>query len=107
MDPNDQEITLILVGETNIQGRDDPVAAFEHVLPQLRSADILFGHLEAPLTPTSQDPTCPDIPHKGGWRHSGPDAVNAFSGAGFDAVSLASNVMYGPRAAPDTCTGRQ
>ena len=46
MNPDKNDLlTLILVGETNIQGRDDPVTAFEHVLPLLKSADVLFGHL--------------------------------------------------------------
>ena len=73
MSPNQNDaITLILVGETNVQGRADPASAFAHVLPLLRSGDVLFGHLEAPLTPPSQDPSRPDIPHKPGWRHSGP-----------------------------------
>jgi poly-gamma-glutamate synthesis protein (capsule biosynthesis protein) len=102
MDGNDKDITLILVGETNVQGRQRPAEAFRHVLPVLKSADVLFGHLEAPLTMPSDDPTLPDIPHKKGWRHSGPDTVKALSAAGFAAVSLASNVMYGRRAAVDT-----
>ncbi|OIO88280.1 MAG: hypothetical protein AUK03_16525 [Anaerolineae bacterium CG2_30_64_16] len=103
MSTNDKrDLTLILVGETNIQGREDPAEAFKHVLPILKSADVLFGHLEAPLTPPSEDPTCPDIPHKEEWRHSGPHTVKAFSEAGYAAVSLASNVMYGRRAILDT-----
>ena len=96
------DVDLILVGETNIQGRRTPAKAFKNVLSILRSADILFGHMEAPLTAPSQDPALPDIPHKTGWRHSDPITVQAFIEAGFDAVSLASNVMYGPRAALDT-----
>lgn len=101
--PNESdEITLILVGETNIQGRDNPAAAFGHVMPILKSADVLFGHLEGPLTVPSSDPALPDIPHKEGWRHSDPRMVAAFSAAGFAAVGLASNVMYGPRAVLDT-----
>lgn len=96
------DITLLLVGETNVQGREEPQEAFQHVLPLLDSADVLFGHLEAPLTPPSQDPTRPDIPHKNRWRHSDPHTVKAFTRTGFDAVSLASNVMYGRHAVLDT-----
>lgn len=98
----DDALCLILVGETNIQERENPVDAFRYVLPMLKSADVLFGHLEAPLTQPSQDPALPDIPHKDGWRHSSSDMVEAFSAAGFAAVSLASNVMYGRQAIWDT-----
>lgn len=90
--------TLILLGDTNVQERDDPASAFRHVLPTLDGADVVFGQLEGPLSPPSQNPLAPDIPHKERWRHSDPRMVEGLVAAGFDAVSCASNVTYGPKA---------
>ena len=95
-------VTLVLVGDTNLQNRSDPAAAFEHVLPRLKSADALFGHLEGPLTTPSSDPATPDIPHKNGWRHSHPSMVRGLQAAGFAAMCCASNVTYGRQAVLDT-----
>ena len=94
--------TLLLVGDTNLQNRDHPAEAFSRVLPTLRAADVLFGHLEGLLTPPSTDPTVPDIPYKSGWRHSDPAMVQGLTAAGFAAVSCASNVTYGPNAILDS-----
>ena len=93
------DTTLLLVGDTNIQLRDQPADAFAHVLPTLRDVDVLFGQLEGPLSPPSQDPAVPDIPHKERWRHSDPRMVEALVAAGFDAVACASNVCFPPKAA--------
>ena len=38
-----------LRGDTNVQNRDDPGEAFEHALPALETADVLFGNMEMPL----------------------------------------------------------
>ena len=92
---NDSDLGLILVGDTNIQYRENPGEAFSLVLPTLRGADVLFGQLEGPLSPPSQDPAAPDIPHKEGWTHSEPRMVEAIAAAGFDAVGCAGNVTYG------------
>ncbi len=94
----DGDASLLLVGDTNLQGRDRPADAFRHVLPALRAADLLFGQLEGPLAAPSADPAAPDIPHKAGWRHSDPAMVAGLVAAGFAAVSCASNVTYGARA---------
>lgn len=91
--------TLILVGDVNLQHRDNPADAFRHVLPTLRKADVLFGQLEGPLSPPSTDPFFPDIPHKERWSHSDPKMVEGFVAAGFAAMSCASNVTYPPKAA--------
>lgn len=91
-------VTLLLAGDTNLQDRRDPADAFRHVLPTLRAADALFGQLEGPLSPPSDDPAAPDIPHKAGWRHSDPAMVAGLTAAGFAAVGCASNVTYGARA---------
>lgn len=91
----DDDLSLILVGDTNIQYRVNPGDAFSLVLPTLKNADILFGQLEGPFSPPSKDPTNPDIPHKAGWTHSEPRMVEAIVTAGFAAVGCAGNVTYG------------
>ena len=50
------DVTLILVGDTNIQGREDPAGAFKYVYQTLNSGDVVFGQLEGPLSPPSDDP---------------------------------------------------
>lgn len=91
-------LTLMLVGDTNLQNRSDPAEAFKYVLPVLREADVLFGQLEGLLAPPSTDLLAPDIPHKIGWCHSDPGMVGGLVAAGFAGVSCASNVAYGTQA---------
>lgn len=101
-DGRGDEVTLMMVGDVNIQKRSDPAGAFAGVSETLRQADVLFGQLEGPLSAPSSDPSHPDIPHKAGWQHSDPEMVEGLVAAGFSAVSCASNVTYGERAALDT-----
>ena len=91
--------TLLILGDTNIQGRQDPDSAFVHVKDTLAAADLLFGHLEGPLAEPSEDPARPDIPHKPGWRHSGARMASALRKAGYMGVSCASNVSHPASAA--------
>ena len=58
-----ESITLLLMGDTNIQNRADPGNAYQYVLPTLQAADLRFTNLEGPLAGTSKDPRLPDIPH--------------------------------------------
>lgn len=96
------ELSVLLVGDTNIQGRDDPASAFRHVMSVLEDASLLFGHLEGPLASPSQDPQRLDIPHKPRWRHSEPRMAEGLQAAGFAAMSCASNVTYGHGVAEST-----
>lgn len=93
------EQTLLILGDTNIQNRDDPDSAFVHVRETLAACDLVFGHLEGPLAEPSIDAARPDIPHKAGWRHSGARIGPALKKAGYLAVSCASNVAHPARAA--------
>lgn len=88
-------LNLTIVGETNIQERDDPRDALRHVGDVLKEADVLVGHLEGMLHPPSADPQHPDAAYKIGWRHSDPITVDALKDAGFAAVNCASNVSCG------------
>ena len=99
VEPGAEEISLILVGDTNIQNREIPESAFTLVLETLNGADVVFGQMEGPLSPPSTDPENPDIPHKLLWRHSDPAMVQGYKAANFKAVACASNVCFPPRAA--------
>lgn len=92
------DITLILAGDTNLQFRENPAGAFQHVVPLFRRADVRFVNLEGPLAGPSEDPGAPDIPHKAGWRHSEPRMVTGLVAAGTNVVGCANNVTYPPSA---------
>lgn len=98
----DEPLVLMIAGDTNLQDRAEPAGAFARILPTLREADLLVGHLEGPLSAPSADPAQPDVPHKALWRHSEPRMVEGLRAANFAALSCASNVTYPPRAALDT-----
>ncbi len=87
------EVSILLMGDMNLQHRDDPADAFEHFMPTLKAADLRFCNLEGPFAGPS-DPLIHDIPHKKSWRHSDPEMVEGLVAAGFDAVGVANNVTY-------------
>ena len=88
------EVTSILfMGDTNIQLRDEPEEALRYVMPTLAAADLRILNLEGPFAGASTDPREPDIPHKN-WQHSEPDQVAALTAADIDAVGVANNVTY-------------
>ncbi|MFW6030329.1 MAG: CapA family protein, partial [Halanaerobiales bacterium] len=99
---NFNDFKFILLGETNVQEREDPVSAFAKVKTKLKQADLLFGHMEGLLYPPTINSDVNDLPFKEGWKHSEPGMVNAFIDAGFDVVSNASNVAYGSEAIEST-----
>lgn len=89
-----EEITsVLLMGDTNIQLRDNPEEAFKHVMPTLLAADYRILNLEGPFAGASTDPLDPDIPHKD-WQHSDPDQVAGLTAANIDVVGVANNVTY-------------
>lgn len=81
-------VTLVGVGDVR-PNRDDPPSMFRYCGDILRSADIAFGQLEAPLC---EKGTPMFVPHAGPqWRS--PKNITAYTeqGAGFDVMSFASN----------------
>jgi poly-gamma-glutamate capsule biosynthesis protein CapA/YwtB (metallophosphatase superfamily) len=88
---------LMLCGDVNIQGRDDPREALALVRPALAEADVLFGDLEMALY--RPDAT---IDEKPGWTQSDPGTVAALVDAGFAAVGCANNVVHGAEAIAST-----
>ncbi len=91
---NQDEVNILLMGDMNIQNRQDPASGFQHLLPTLKEADIRFCNLEGPFAGTSPDPKIGDIPHKSSWKHSNPEMVKGLVAAGFDVVGVANNVTF-------------
>ena len=87
------EVTVLLMGDTNLQGRQDPAEAYRHVRDTLLAADLRFANLECALAGSSTDPLIDDIPHKT-WIHSEPDQVAALESVRMNAVGVANNVNY-------------
>ena len=87
------EISILLMGDTNLQGRDDPPGAYRHVRNTLLAADIRFANLEVALAGHSKDSLIDDIPHKR-WIHSEPDQVSALTSVNMSGVGVANNVNY-------------
>jgi hypothetical protein len=90
----DKSSTLLLLGDFNVQKRDDPADALVHVRDTLNSADLVYANLEGLLV-KSEGPD-KDIPGKSGWQHPGPEAVQALKAGNIQAVGVANNVAYGP-----------
>ncbi len=85
--------SIILLGDTNIQYRENPADAFQYIMPTLDDADFRILNLEGPFARGTDDSTQTDIPHKD-WRYSNPDQVAALTAASIDVVGVANNVTY-------------
>ncbi len=77
---------------------------FCQVSPVLRSADLVFGNLECPLSTRGQ-PFDPQQPG-GKYFRAPPGAVQGLRSAGFNVLNLANNHIldFGPEAMTDTVT---
>jgi poly-gamma-glutamate capsule biosynthesis protein CapA/YwtB (metallophosphatase superfamily) len=91
---DEKSVTLLLLGDFNVQKRDDPTTALVHVRETLNGADLVYANLEGLLV-KSEGPD-KDIPGKSGWQHLGPEAVLALKAGNIQAVGVANNVAYGP-----------
>jgi poly-gamma-glutamate synthesis protein (capsule biosynthesis protein) len=87
-------ISVILMGDMNIQDREDPAEGFQYILPTLQAADLRFANLEGAFAGTDRSNTWGDVAHKFAWRHSEPEMVEGLVAAGFDVVGVANNVTY-------------
>ena len=85
-------VTMLIIGDIDIQRRADPTTAFAHVGDTLKSADIVYANLEGMLV-KPQGPDI-DIPDKRGWRHPGPEGVLALKAWNVNPVGVANNVAY-------------
>lgn len=93
LEQDPEVVSVLLMGDNNIQLRDNPKEAFKYVLPTLNDADFRLLNLEGAFAGSSRDPMVKDISHKN-WRHAEPDQVAALTAAGIDAVGVANNVTY-------------
>ena len=89
---NDKAVSLLIVGDIDIQRRADPTTAFAHLRDTMNAADVVYANLEGVLV-KPQGPEI-DIPDKRGWRHPGPDGVIALKSANVKVVGVANNVAY-------------
>jgi poly-gamma-glutamate capsule biosynthesis protein CapA/YwtB (metallophosphatase superfamily) len=85
-------MTMLIIGDIDIQRRADPATAFAHIGETLKSADIVYANLEGVLV-KPQGPEI-DIPDKRGWRHPGPEGVLALKAWNIRTVGVANNVAY-------------
>ena len=86
-------VTLLLLGDINVEQRADPAIAFVHIAPTLRKADLVYGNLEGLLIPSAGPDK--DIPDKSGWQHIGPEALKALKAGNIAVVGVANNVAWG------------
>jgi len=91
--PDKESVELLLLGDFNVQNREDPTKALVHVHETLNEADVVYANLEGLLGPS--EGVDKDIPGKNGWQHLGPEAVLALKAGNVLAVGLANNVAYG------------
>lgn len=89
---HDQAVSLLIIGDIDIQRRADPTTAFAHVRETMNAADVVYANLEGMLV-KPQGPEV-DIPDKRGWRHPGPEGVVALKSANVKVVGVANNVAY-------------
>ena len=95
-------MNVLLIGDTNIQNREDPASAFSKVRDLLDAADIRFCHAEGMFTETARETGIPSLVFKERWRHSTPEMFTAFRDAQFDALCMASNVSAESAAVSET-----
>jgi poly-gamma-glutamate synthesis protein (capsule biosynthesis protein) len=89
----DTAVSMLIIGDIDIQLRTDPTTAFVHIGDTLKRADLVYANLEGLLV-KPQGPTV-DIPDKKGWQHPGPDGVKALNAWNIKVVGVANNVAYG------------
>jgi poly-gamma-glutamate capsule biosynthesis protein CapA/YwtB (metallophosphatase superfamily) len=85
-------MTMLIIGDIDIQRRVDPTSAFAHIGETLKNADLVYANLKGMLV-TPQGPEV-DIPDKRGWRHPGPEGVQALKAWNIHTVGVANNVAY-------------
>jgi poly-gamma-glutamate synthesis protein (capsule biosynthesis protein) len=91
--------TLILTGDINLLGIEDPAIPFRRVADRLGSADVVFGNLECCLYEPSRRRSimADDISGQEGL-YAPPASGIALQQAGYDGVGNANNQNYGSEA---------
>src|SRR5215471_1347633 len=85
-------MTMLIIGDIDIQKRADPTTAFTHIGETLKNADLVYANLEGMLVKPKGPEV--DIPDKRGWQHPGPDGVLALKAWNIKTVGIANNVAY-------------
>jgi poly-gamma-glutamate capsule biosynthesis protein CapA/YwtB (metallophosphatase superfamily) len=88
----DKAVSMLIIGDIDIQLRADPTTAFAHLGATLKKADLVYANLEGMLV-KPEGPEV-DIPDKRGWRHPGPEGVLALKAWNVQVVGVANNVAY-------------
>ncbi len=89
--------TVILTGDVNLMGVDDPAVPFRRVADTLREADVVFGNLECSLyEPPTPRRMMPDELSGYEGFYAPPAAGKALVLGGFHCVGNANNQNYGP-----------
>src|SRR5262245_32354094 len=85
----DKAVSMLIIGDVDIQRRADPSTAFAHIGETLKKADVVYANLEGMLV----KPEGPekDIPDKRGWRHPGPEGALALKAWNVNVVGVANN----------------
>lgn len=86
-------VSLLIIGDVDIQLRKDPTTAFSNIMKTLNAADVVYCNLEGLLVPPKGKGI--DIPDKGGWQHPGTEGVKALKAGNIKVVGVANNVAYG------------
>ena len=66
---SDKAVSMLVIGDIDIQRRADPTTAFSHIGTTLKNADLVYANLEGMLV-KPQGPEV-DIPDKRGWTAPG------------------------------------
>ena len=90
---DESSVTLLLLGDFNVQKRAAPADALILVRETLNQADVVYANLEGLLV-ESKGPD-QDLPNKSGWTHLGPEAAQALHAGNIVVVGVANNVAYG------------
>jgi len=90
---SEDAVTLLLLGDFNVQKRQDPAGALAQVQQTLNEADLVYANLEGLLVESRGADK--DLPNKSGWTHLGPEAVRALVAGNISVVGVANNVAYG------------
>jgi poly-gamma-glutamate synthesis protein (capsule biosynthesis protein) len=88
----DKAVSMLIIGDIDIQLRADPTTAFTHIGATLKMADLVYANLEGMLV-KPEGPEV-DIPDKRGWRHPGPEGVRALKAWNVGVVGIANNVAF-------------
>lgn len=85
--------TILLLGDNNVQNRENPGDAFRFLLPYFKRSQFIFLNLEGPFAKGWNNSESRDIPHKN-WSHSAANQVAALTAAGVTGVGVSNNVTY-------------